>query len=157
MLYSDIYCFKSHSICLKHKIIDCQLNPSCLYLNNYNISLLRKIKTQKTSNIYRSVSSSPIFFSFKVVAGCNTLKKSSVWGEWKEKYVPIHFGSKKIAFAISRNHVLLDTRGGGRRESTLACYLFKNKSFEDFVKCSKRWKAIVSGFSDLLTQDKRED
>ena len=74
------------------------------------------------------------------MAGCNTLikKKYCVGGMEREKYVPIHFGSKKIAFAISRNHVLLDTRGEGRRASTLVCYLFKNKSFEDFVKCSKR-------------------
>ena len=56
----------------------------------------------------------------------------------RETYVPMLFGSKKIAFAVSRNHVLLDTGGEGRRESTLVCYLFKNKNFKDFVKCSKR-------------------
>ena len=61
-----------------------------------------------------------------------------VWGMERETYVPKLFGSKKIAFAVSRNHILPDTRGGGRKESTLDCYLFKNKKLKDFVKCSKR-------------------
>lgn len=58
----------------------------------------------------------------KVVCGGNG-KKNRYYTFW----------SKKIAFAISRNHVLLDTRGGGRRESTLPVIYLKNKSFEDFV------------------------
>ena len=126
MLYSDIYCFKSHSICLKHKIIDCQLNPSCLYLNNYNISLLRKIKTQKTSNIYRSVSSSKKFFSFKVVAGCNTLikKKSSVLGNGKKNmYLYILEARKLPLLLVEITYCLILEEKVGRRVLLSVIYL----------------------------------
>lgn len=116
MLHSDIYCFKSHSICLKHKIIDFQLNPSFLYLNNYNISLLRKIKTQKTSNIYRSVSSSQNFFSFKVVAGCNTLKKVVCGGNGKKnRYLYILEARKLPLLLVEITYCLiLEEEVGGR-------------------------------------------